>query len=91
MTCALLVYAVTQRRLRQPLARQHATVPNQLNQPTQRPTLRWVFHRLEGIHRVRSTRESKVHDRIEGLGTVQAKILRRFGEEVCQLYQLSPS
>jgi len=85
------VYAVTPRRRRQPLARQHETVPNQINRPTQRPTLRWVFQRLEGMHRVRITRESQVHDLIEGLGTVPAKILRLFGEEVCQLYQISPS
>jgi transposase len=91
MTLALLVYSVTQRRLRQQLARQHETVPNQINQPTQRPTLRWVFQRLDGIHRVRITRDSKVHDLIEGLGTVPATILRLFGEEVCQLYQISPS
>ncbi|HEX9867477.1 MAG TPA: IS1634 family transposase, partial [Candidatus Tectomicrobia bacterium] len=90
MTFALLVYAVTPRRLRQQLARQHETVPNQINHPTQRPTLRWVFQRLEGIHRVRLTRASKVHDLIEGLGTVQANILRLFGEEVCQLYRISP-
>jgi transposase len=91
MTLALLVYSVTQRRLRQQLARQHEIVPNQINQPTQRPTLRWVFQLLEGIHRVRITRESEVHNLIEGLGTVQAKILRLFGEEVCQVYQISPS
>jgi transposase len=91
MTLALLVYAVTPRRLRQPLARQHEIIPNQINQPTQRPTLRWVFQRLEGIHRVRITRESEVPNLIEGLGTVQAKILRLFGEEVCQVDQISPS
>jgi len=37
MTCALLVYAVTQRRLRRQLSRQHETIPNQINQPTDRP------------------------------------------------------
>ncbi len=42
MTLALLVYSVTQRRLRQHLAHQTETVPNQINQPTERPTLRWV-------------------------------------------------
>ena len=85
MTLALLVYSVTQRRLRQQLVRQYETVPKQINQPTQRPTLRGVFQLLEGIHRVRITRASRVHDLIEGLGTIQAKILRLFGEEVCQL------
>ena len=90
MTCALLVYAVTQRRLRQQLAHQGETVPNQINQPTARPTLRWVFQLLEGIHRVRVTVQGQVHDLIEGLNEVQIKILRLFGEEVCQLYQISP-
>jgi transposase len=90
MTLALLVYSVTQRRLRHQLARQGETVPNQINQPTARPTLRWVFQLLEGIHRVRVTMPGKVHDLIEGLNEVQIKILRLFGGEVCRLYQISP-
>jgi transposase len=90
MTCALLVYSVTQRRLRHHLARQNETLPNQINQPTERPTLRWVFQLLEGIHRVRVTVQGEVHDLIEGLNAVQIKILRLFGAEVCRLYQISP-
>ena len=90
MTLALRVYSVTQRRLRQQLARQNETVPNQINQPTQRPTWRWVFQLLEGIHRIRVTMQGQVHNLIEGLGEVQTKILRLFGEEVCRLYQISP-
>ena len=90
MTLALLVYSVTQRRLRQQLARQGEMVPNQINQPTAWPTLRWVFQLLEGIHRVRVTVQGKLHDLIEGLNEVQIKILRLFGEEVCRLYQISP-
>jgi transposase len=90
MTLALLVYSVTQRRLRQQLARQGETVPNQINQPTAWPTLRWVFQLLEGIHRVRVTVQGKLHDLIEGLNEVQINILRLFGAEVCRLYQISP-
>jgi len=40
MTLALLVYSVAQRRLRQAFARQNETIPNQIHQPTNRPTLR---------------------------------------------------
>jgi transposase len=90
MTLALLVYSVTQRRLRQQLARQQATVPNQLQQPTERPTLRWVFQLLEGIHRVRVTVQDELHDLIEGLNEVTRHILRLFGERVCRLYQIAP-
>jgi transposase len=91
MTLALLVYSVTQRRLRQQLAAQEETIPNQINQPTQRPTLRWVFQLLEGIHRVRVTMQGQVQDLIAGLNEVQIKILRLFGEEVCRIYQISPT
>jgi transposase len=90
MTLALLVYSVTQRRLRQRLAEHHQTVPNQIHQPTTSPTLRWVFQLLDGIHRVRVTVQGHVHDRIESLTNVQINILRLFGKEVCHLYQISP-
>jgi transposase len=89
MTLALLVYAVAQRRLRQQLAHHQETVPNQINQPTTSPTLRWVFQLLEGIHRVQMTVQAQVHDLIEGLNDVQIKVLRLFGEAVCRLYQIS--
>jgi transposase len=90
MTGALLVYSVAQRRLRQQLVRHNKALPNQIHQPTQRPTLRWVFQLLEGIHRVRVTVQGHVHDLIEGLNEVQITILRLFGEGVCRLYQISP-
>src|SRR5262245_46070752 len=89
MTLALLVYSVTQRRLRKQLAQHHETVPNQINQATLSPTLRWIFQLLEGIHRVQVTVQGQVHDLIEGLNEVQIKILRLFGNEVCRLYQIS--
>jgi transposase len=89
MTLALLVYSVAQRRLRQPLARHQETVPNQINQPTASPTLRWVFQLLDGIHRVQLTLQGQVHTLIEGLNDLQIKVLRLFGEEVCSRYQIS--
>ena len=88
MTLALLVYSVAQRRLRQELARQKESLPNQINQPTSRPTLRWVFQVLEGIERVRVRVEGKLQELITGLNAVKIKILRLFGEQVCQIYQL---
>ena len=90
MTGALRVSAVTPRRLRHPWAHQGETVPNQINQPTARPTLRGVFQRLSGIPRVRVTVPGQVHDLIEGLNEVHIKLLRLCGDEVCRLYQISP-
>ena len=90
MTFALLVYAVTQRRVHHQWARQGETVPNQINHPTARPTWRWVFPRLEGSHRVRVTVPGQVHDLMEGLNEGHIKRLRLFGDEVCRLYQIAP-
>jgi transposase len=89
MTLALLVYTVAQRRLRRELARHNVTIPNQINQPTNRPTLRWVFQVLEGIERVRLIVDGQVRDLITGLNAVKIKILRLFGEQVCRVYQLA--
>jgi hypothetical protein len=90
MTLALLVYSLTQRRLRPQGAERHATIPNHIHQPPARPTLRWVFQRLEGLHRVRVLVQGQDHDLREGLNEVQIKILRLFGDAVCRLYQISP-
>lgn len=90
MTLALLVSSLTQRRLRQQLTAHNDTIPHQIHQPTERPTLRWVFQLLEGIHRVRVMVQGQMHDVIEGLNEVQIKILRLFGDAVCRLYQISP-
>jgi hypothetical protein len=70
------------------LARQNETIPNQLNQPTNRPTLRWVFQVLEGIERVRLIVDGQVRDLRTGLNEVKIKILRLFSEQVCHVYQL---
>jgi len=90
MTLALLVYAVAQRRMRHQLAQQHETLPNQIGQPTSRPTLRWIFQLFEGINRVTFSVQGHVKRVIEGLTALRRKILQLFGQKVCQIYQISP-
>lgn len=89
MTLALLVYAVAQRRMRKQLASQQESLPNQIGQPTSRPTLRWIFQLLEGIHRVISCVEGHVRVIIEGLTDLRRKVLQLFGQKVCQIYHIS--
>lgn len=89
MTLALLIYSVAQRRMRAQLEAQEETLPNQIGQPTSKPTLRWIFQLLDGIHRVRLYVEGHLRIIIEGLTDLRRKILRLFGQTVCQLYQIS--
>jgi transposase len=52
MALCLLVYNLGQRQLRQALAQNEETIPNQLGQPTASPTLRWVFQCFMAVHLV---------------------------------------
>lgn len=85
MALCLLVYSLGQRQLRLALEEQKETVPNQLGKPTQRPTLRWIFQTLRGIHWV-------VLDncpQIINLTLERERLLGFFGATTCQYYLLS--
>src|SRR5262249_15725004 len=49
MVLCLLVYRPAEHRLREQLAATGQTIPSQVNKPTDRPTMRWVFQCFEGI------------------------------------------
>jgi transposase len=89
MTLALLIYSVAQRRMRRQLESTGETVPNQINQPTSRPTLRWIFQMLEGIHRVLLSVGEQVTCVMDGITDLRRKILQLFGQKVCHIYQIS--
>lgn len=89
MTLALLIYSLAQRRVRQELAQQGETLPNQIGLPTATPTLRWIFQLLEGINVVTVVIQHQVRVIIEGLTDLRKKILQLFGQNVCQIYQIS--
>jgi len=49
----LSAYRLAEHRLREQLAATGQTIPSQVNKPTDRPTMRWMFHCFEGISLVR--------------------------------------
>src|SRR5258708_29516610 len=49
MVVCVLVYRLAEHRLRMHLAATGQTVPSQVKQPTDRPTMRWIFQCFEGI------------------------------------------
>jgi len=49
MVLCLLVYRLAEVRLRSRLAETQQTIPDQVQKPTARPTMRWVFQCFEGI------------------------------------------
>ena len=88
MTLSLRVYSITQRRIRQSLKAANDTLPNQINQPTNRPTLRWIFQLLEGIHVVYLKVENKVKKAFTGINPLIRKILGFFSTRTQRIYGL---
>jgi transposase len=89
LTLALLVYSIGQRRMRNALEAQQEALPNQIGIPTPRPTLRWIFQMLDGIHRVILHTGTVKKILIEGLTDIRIKILKLFGLTVQRIYQTS--
>ena len=91
MTLSLLVYSIAQRRLRNKLAEQNETLPNQINLPSKQPTLRWVFQLMEGINFVEIVINGIRTRLIDGLCDLKRKIVGFFGETVKNIYIQSDS
>ncbi len=53
MVLCLLIYRLAEVRLRRQLAATGQTIPDQRNQPTNHPTMRWIFQCFEGIDLLR--------------------------------------
>ena len=89
MTLSLLIYSLAQRRLRRTMAATKATIPNQINQPTPTPTLRWVFQCFEGINLLRTSAPDGLEQAsIDGLTDLRSRIVRYLGGHVAQLYDI---
>jgi len=89
MTLALLVYSIAQRRLRKALATHNETLPNQINQPTKTPTMRWIFQLLDGIHYVAINLNGAIQKIIHGWTDLKQKIILLMGNPIMQIYNLT--
>ncbi len=80
MVLCLLVYRLAEHRLRERLAATGQTVPSQLKQPTQRPTMRWIFQCFEGISLVQFQPPNGPPQRdIAGLEPLHEQVVRLLG------------
>ena len=90
MGLALLIYALAERQLRQALAKNNETVPDQKGTPTQTPTMRWVFQVFEGIDLLSIRQNDRIILRqMLNLRPVHIQILRLFGKTVQNYYLLN--
>jgi transposase len=90
MVLCLLVYRLAEHRLRRQLVATQQTLPNQVNKPTNRPTMRWIFQCFEGIDLLHIRSGSHWHTQVLGLQALHQQVLRLLGPAYSQFYFFSP-
>ncbi len=94
MTLCLMVYNVTEYKMREALKSKEETLPNQKGKGVSNPTLRWVFQLMEGINIVRLfdlDKDTPTREIIANLDPVRLKIIHLFGRTACEIYGLIDS
>lgn len=89
MVLCLLVYRLAEWRLRQQSAATDQTVPNQLKQPTNRPTMRWMFECFEGISLLTIRSPGGSQTLVHGLDPLHELVLTLLGPAVRSMYETS--
>ena len=87
MTLCLMIYNIAQYRMREALAAQKETLPDQLGKQTATPTLRWAFQMMEGVILVVENRiDSIIRTLFFNLNALRLKIIQLFGPLACEIY-----
>jgi transposase len=90
MVLCLLVYRLAEHRLREQLTATGQTVPTQLKQPTDRPTMRWIFQCFEGVSLVRFVpSQAPPQQQLAGMEPLHLQVIRLLGPHCRKLYELS--
>ena len=89
MVLCLLVYRLAAVRLRSRLAETEPTIPDQVQKPTARPTMRWVFQCFEGIALLHVQTAATSLTLVFGLQAVHRLILQLLGPLYEQIYMPS--
>jgi transposase len=90
MVLCLLVYRLAEHRLRSQLVATQQTLPNQVNKPTNCPTMRWMFQCFEGIDLSYIRMSSGFQTQVLGLQALHRQVLRLLGPAYSQFYFFSP-
>jgi transposase len=89
MVLCLLVYRLAEFRLRSQLAETGQTIPDQVQKPTARPTMRWVFQCFEGIELLHVRTATTSLALVLRLRPVHRLILHLLGPPYEKFYNLS--
>jgi transposase len=86
MGVSLLIYSLAEHRLRSQLAAQDQTIPDQLGNPTQTPTMRRIFQMFDGIDLLITQRGDMRLTQVLNLQPIHHRILALLGPTIQQFY-----
>lgn len=89
MVLCLLVYRLAEFRLRARLVETAQTIPDQVQKPTMRPTMRWVFQCFEGMELLHIHAALSTQSLVLRLQPVHRLVLALFGPPYENLYKIS--
>jgi transposase len=91
MTLCLMVYNISQYKLRTALKEKDETLPNQINKEVQNPTMRWIFQIMEGINIIQffeNEIEKPIKELITNINDLRKRIICLFGDTARVMYGL---
>ena len=89
MTLCLLIYGLTQYRLRDALSKNNEALPDQKKKPTQTPTLMWIFTLFSSVIMLNMTNKDGNEKRIVlNLHPFHQKVILLLGETAKRIYLL---
>lgn len=90
MTLCLMVYGFAEYKLRKSLLAAQDTLPNQMNKPTQQPTMKWIYHLFHGVSLIRIQIEQHIQEIVINLNPTLRKIIQYFGDHALKIYGMAP-
>ncbi len=90
MTLCLMVYGVSEYELQQSLQEKNETIPNQMNKPTNTPSLRWVYFLFRVVNELSVMTGDHVQKLVVNLNALLRRIIGHFGKRAGAIY-LNPA
>jgi transposase len=86
MTLCLMVYGVSEYDLQQSLQEKGETILNQVNKPTDKPSMRWVYFLFRVVNELTVMAGDHVQRLVVNVNPVLRKIIKHFGPRARAIY-----
>ena len=86
MALCLMVYGVSEYDLQQSLQEKGETILNQVNKPTDKPSLRWVYYLFRVVNELTVMTGDHIQRLVVNVNSVLRKIIKHFGPRANAIY-----